>query len=160
MTSNWRTPQDFFKKWDRIFHFTLDVCANKHNAKCRKFFSKKQNALEQDWGKNVCWMNPPYRYRDFAKWMQKAYEASRRGATVVCLVPSSTDSIWFHEWAVKGIIVFIRGRLKFHGATGCGRAPFSNIVVVFPPYPEIPSWRVLKMNLLVLGEMTALQGGR
>ena len=38
---NWETPQDFFDKLNEEFRFTLDVCAEKHTAKCEKYFTKE-----------------------------------------------------------------------------------------------------------------------
>jgi len=73
-------------------------------------------------------MNPPYG-RVIGDWMRKAYEESRKGATVVCLVPARTDTRWWHDYAMKGEIRFIKGRLKFGNATV--NAPFPNAVVVF-----------------------------
>jgi site-specific DNA-methyltransferase (adenine-specific) len=72
-------------------------------------------------------MNPPYG-REIGKWMQKAYEAAQGGATVVCLVPARTDTRWWHEYAIKHEVRFIRGRLKFN--EGKGNAPFPSAVVV------------------------------
>ena len=63
--------------------------------------------------------------------MKKAYESSLNGATVVCLVPSRTDTAWWHDYAVKGQIEFIRGRLKFGGNKNS--APFPSAVVIFKP---------------------------
>lgn len=75
-------------------------------------------------------MNPPYG-RTIKQWMRKAYESSISGATVVCLVPARTDTEWWHEYAMKGDITFIRGRLKFGDAKNS--APFPSAVVVFQP---------------------------
>ena len=47
---DWETPQDFFEKLDKEFHFDLDPCADAENAKCKEFFTKEQNGLLQDWG--------------------------------------------------------------------------------------------------------------
>lgn len=127
-TDDWATPQDFFDDLDREFGFTLDVCADDQNAKCGRYFTREQDGLDQDW-RGICWMNPPYGRGITEKWMQKAYEASKKGATVVCLVPSRTDTKWFHEYAVKGEIRFVKGRLKFGGAKH--PAPFPSIIVVF-----------------------------
>ena len=88
---DWETPIDLFKKLDDEFHFTLDACASVENAKCRRFFSEKENGLTKSWKKDVCWMNPPYGY-EIGLWMAKAYLESLEGATVVCLVPSRTDT--------------------------------------------------------------------
>lgn len=47
---DWETPQDFFNRLDKEFHFNLDPCADEKNAKCKKFFTKEQDGLLQDWG--------------------------------------------------------------------------------------------------------------
>jgi site-specific DNA-methyltransferase (adenine-specific) len=75
-------------------------------------------------------MNPPYG-REIGRWMKKAYESSLDGATVVCLVPARTDTCWWHDYAFKGEVRFIRGRLKFGGSKNA--APFPSAVVVFRP---------------------------
>lgn len=123
----WATPQDFFDKLNNIYRFDLDVCATKENAKCDKFFTIEDDALSKEW-KGVCWMNPPYG-RGIKHWIKKAYDSSLLGATVVCLIPSRTDTIYWHEYVVKGEITFIKGRLKFGNAKNC--APFPSAVVVF-----------------------------
>ena len=126
-TDLWATPQSFFDKYNEKFKFTLDVCASKENAKCKKYFTKEDDGLKQEWS-GVCWMNPPYG-REIIKWMKKAYESSVLGTTVVCLVPARTDTKWWHDYAMKGEIEFIRGRLKFGEAKT--NAPFPSAVIVF-----------------------------
>jgi phage N-6-adenine-methyltransferase len=128
-TDMWATPQGFFDSLNARFKFTLDVCASPENAKCANYFTEQDDGLAQEW-KGVCWMNPPYG-RTIGKWMKKAYESSQKGATVVCLVPARTDTAWWHDYAVKGQIEFIRGRLKFGGSANS--APFPSAVVVFSP---------------------------
>jgi len=125
----WATPQDFFDRYNGLYGFQLDVCASPENAKCTRFFTKEDDGLAQEWV-GVCWMNPPYG-RGIKHWMRKAYQSSLAGATVVCLVPARTDTAWWHDYAVKGQIEFIRGRLKFGGAVNS--APFPSAVVVFTP---------------------------
>src|SRR5208337_1220759 len=94
-SDEWETPDAIFRMLDKEFGFTLDVCATTTNAKCARFFTKEDNGLRQDWGKNVCWMNPPYsQLRD---WLHKAHESSTRGATVVCLTFARTDTAGFHD---------------------------------------------------------------
>ena len=73
-------------------------------------------------------MNPPYG-REIGKWMRKAYESSLYGATVVCLVPARTDTAWWHDYAMKGEVEFVRGRLKFGGSKAS--APFPSAIVTF-----------------------------
>lgn len=98
---DWETPREFFERLDGEFHFDLDVCAFPHNAKCLAYFTKEDDGLARDWGKHTCWMNPPYG-KDIKAWMTKALDASRRGATVVCLVPSRTDTAWWHDTVIAG----------------------------------------------------------
>lgn len=128
-TDLWAAPQDFFDKLNAEFRFTLDVCATDKNAKCASYFTEQENGLAQTWRGNV-WMNPPYG-RTISAWMKKAHEASLAGATVVCLVPARTDTAWWHNYAMKGQIRFIRGRLKFGNAKH--NAPFPSAVVIFTP---------------------------
>lgn len=132
-TVEWATPQDFFDKVNAEFGpFTLDVCATPQNAKCAEFFTAEQDGLRQEWAPRRCWMNPPYG-RVIGDWMRKAYEESKRGATVACLVPARTDTAWWHDYAVHGKIRFIRGRLKFGG--GKANAPFPSALIVFTENP-------------------------
>lgn len=125
---DWSTPKSLFDELDREFHFQLDVCANSKNAKCKKYYSEEVNGLVQDWAPRTCWMNPPYG-PDLKTWMKKAHEEARKGAAVVCLVPARTDTIWWHEYALKGEIRFIKGRIRFDNGTG--RATFPSCVVIF-----------------------------
>jgi len=48
-SDNWATPADFFRALDAEFHFTVDVCASKENAKCPAYFTKEQDGLAQEW---------------------------------------------------------------------------------------------------------------
>ena len=128
-SDDWATPQDFFDKMSSVWGpFDLDVCASPGNAKCRRFFTKEDNGLSKDW-LGRCWMNPPYG-RAIGAWMKKAYEESLRGAqVVVCLVPARTDTAWWHDYAAKGQVTFIRVRMKF--GEHQNSAPFPSAVVVF-----------------------------
>lgn len=130
---DWETPQNLFDEYDQQFHFTLDVCANSENAKCEKYFTVGDDGLSQDW-QGVCWMNPPYG-REIGKWMTKVYKSSLNGATVVCLIPARTDTRWWHEYAMKGEIRFLRGRIRFVGGKSC--APFPSAIVIFRSKEEL-----------------------
>ena len=128
-TDNWATPQDFFDELDEEFQFTLDPCASPDNAKCEKYFTKEENGLIQSWAGETVFMNPPYG-RAIKDWVKKAYDESKQGATVVCLLPARTDTRWFHDYIYeKAEIRFIKGRLKFGGAKNS--APFPSMVVIF-----------------------------
>lgn len=113
--TTWATPQDFFDRYDAIYHFETDVCALPENAKCARYFTPEMDGLKQEWT-GVCWMNPPYG-REIGKWIKKAYESARDNlATVVCLLPARTDTAWYHDYILPHAHVeFVRGRLKFGG---------------------------------------------
>ena len=68
--------------------------------------------------------------RKIGKWLRKGYEESLKGSLVVFLIPSRTDTKWWHEYVFKASeIRFIRGRLKFGNAQNS--APFPSVIVVF-----------------------------
>ena len=123
-TDMWETPQNIFDDWDSRYHFTVDVCATEENAKCEKYYTPEMDGLKQKW-EGVCWCNPPYG-REIGKWVEKAYTSN---CTVVMLLPARTDTKWFHNYCMKGHIIFIRGRLKFGNATNS--APFPSMIVIF-----------------------------
>lgn len=145
LTPEWPTPTGVFQALNTRYHFDLDACATRENAKCERYFSLEQDALRQEWTGTV-WANPPYG-RELGRWLKKAYESSQQGATVVCLVPARTDSHWWHAYCMKGNIFFIRGRLRFGDAQNS--APFPSAVVVFEP-PDLQREEVSR---------TAIAGG-
>lgn len=76
-TDMWATPQDFFDALDAEFHFTLDACAVKENAKCAAYYTPEQNGLDQPWTGRV-WCNPPYG-RNVGQWVKKAHDTASGG---------------------------------------------------------------------------------
>jgi phage N-6-adenine-methyltransferase len=130
-TNEWATPQAFFDELNAEFRFTLDPCCTHENAKCARHFTAAEDGLKESWAYERVFMNPPYG-REIGKWMKKAYESSNLlGSLVVCLVPARTDTHWWHDFAAKGEVRFIRGRLKF--GDGKNSAPFPSAVVIFRP---------------------------
>ena len=130
-SKEWATPQHFFDKLDDMFGpFTLDPCANSSNYKVMTHFTEKEDGLEQDWGGEVVFMNPPYG-RSIKAWIKKAYEESqKKDTTVVALIPSRTDTKYWHDYVLKAHeLYFVKGRLKF--GNGENSAPFPSAVVIF-----------------------------
>ena len=128
-SDEWSTPDDFFEKLNSIYKFTLDPCANENNKKTKLFYSKDEDGLTKDWEGHSVFMNPPYsKVKD---WMKKAFEeGGKDNTTVVCLIPSRTDTSYWHNYCFKSKeIHFIRGRLKFSNSKNS--APFPSAVVVF-----------------------------
>lgn len=115
---DWKTPKALYQALDAEFGFTDDPCPTNPTS----------DGLQREWGA-VSFVNPPYG-REIKRWVAKAHEQSRKGKTVVLLVPSRTDTGWWHEHCMKAReIRFIRGRLYFDD--GPGRAPFPSAIVVF-----------------------------
>jgi len=123
---NWGTPQFFFDYLDEIFSFDLDPCAEESNAKCKDYYTIKEDGLSKSWEGKRVFMNPPYG-RELPKWMKKASEEG----IVVCLVPARTDTAWFHDYVIPlaSLVYFVKGRIRFEGADHS--APFPSMVVIY-----------------------------
>lgn len=125
-SDEWSTPQHLFDMLDREFHFTTDGAATVCNTKCGRFYT---DALTHRWT-GIIWLNPPYSQN--AAFIRKAYVEAGQGATVVCLIPSRTDTAYWHDYCMNAAeIRFIRGRLKF--GDGKSPAPFPSAIVIFRP---------------------------
>lgn len=152
-SDEWTTPRDFFDALDLEFQFVLDAAATNESKLARMYLGPDhvnefcRDALTRDWSEIVgslihrgIWLNPPYsKCREF---IGKAAAEAQRGATVVCLIPSRTDTRWWHEhvWdrmthaCRPGVEVrFVKGRLKFGGASTANSAPFPSVAVIFRP---------------------------
>jgi phage N-6-adenine-methyltransferase len=131
-SDEWATPQRLFNELNNEFNFQLDVAATASNAKCRRFYDRAMNGLDEDWATRN-WCNPPY--SQIAKWVTKARREQLKGRLTVMLVPARTDTAWFQDSVIKKPDVevrFIRRRLRFIGAKG--EAPFPSIIIIFKPH--------------------------
>lgn len=177
-SDEWSTPKEFYAALDAEFDFMLDAAASAENSKLRgpryeNYYLgldhpdlNRRDALSCDWYRILdfrspaVWLNPPYsQCREFIA--KAALEASK-GCTVVCLVPSRTDTRWWHEhvWDRErhrtrpGVEVrFVKSRLKFGiagqsirtslrngpGSQPNNSAPFPSVVIVFRPVPLCPA---------------------
>lgn len=128
-SDEYATPQHVFDELNNEFNFNLDVAANENNHKCEAYFDLKSDGLSQDWGGYRVFCNPPY--SQIGKWVKKAfYESKKDNTLVVMLIPSRTDTRYFHDYIYKRTeIRFIKGRLKFGG--NVNSAPFPSMIVIF-----------------------------
>jgi len=128
-SDEWETPQDLFDELNEEFHFDLDPCCTAENHKCETYFTLENNGLTKNWGGYRVWCNPPYSEID--KWVEKAYRETRNDNTlVVLLIPSRTDTRYFHNYIYQRTeIRFIKGRLKFGDSKNS--APFPSMLVIF-----------------------------
>lgn len=152
-SDEWATPIKTFLALDREFNFTLDAAAMRENALCPAYLGPDhdnvscRDALQCDWSRQMgsriathaVWLNPPY--SKCSAFIAKSSHEAQKGCTVVCLVPSRTDTAWWHNYiwnaaanrTYRGVeIRFIRGRLKFGSCENS--APFPSVVIVLRPH--------------------------
>ena len=94
----WETPKEeyAYAVWNYDVTPTIDVCATEKNRRCEKYFSEKDNALNQEWNEDF-FMNPPY--SQINKWMKKAYEQhTKYNVNALILVFGKIGVKWFHEF--------------------------------------------------------------
>jgi site-specific DNA-methyltransferase (adenine-specific) len=142
-SDEWETPLDFYQGLDSIYHFTLDPCSTSDNAKCKKFFTAKENGLEQSWKGETVFINPPY--SNISDWAKKCnYEYIRNNATTVMLIPARTDTDYFHLYCMEATSYgFVHHRLCFEnrslpswrsdGSHKKSPAPYPSILIIHDP---------------------------
>lgn len=115
---DWEIPRGVYDTLDAEFHFDFDPCP--HNPTF--------DGLTVAWGESN-FVNPPYG-REIGKWLEKGAQEASLGKTVVFLIPSRTDTRWWHDYCMAATeIRFIRGRIKFAGAKF--NAPFPSALVIW-----------------------------
>jgi len=142
ISNEWETPQAFYDSLNKEFNFTLDPCCQEYNHKTDKYYTPDDDGLKKSWEGETVFCNPPYG-KEIGTWVKKCYEESKKPNTiVVMLIPSRTDTKWFHKYIYnKAEIRFLQGRLKFinrllpswnpEGNFKLQSAPFPSMVVVF-----------------------------
>ncbi len=114
---NWKTPKIFYEGLNKEFNFNYDPCPPDY----------KIDGLTSNWG-GRSFVNPPY--SDILRWVTKGWLESQKGKLVVMLIPSRTDTRWWHDYVMKAKeIRFIKGRLKFDDQKNS--APFPSAIVIF-----------------------------
>ncbi len=142
-TDEWATPKTLFRSLNKEFHFDLDVAASSKNATCKNYFTKKTNGLKQDWYRNsktkAVFCNPPYG-KGVENWLRKAIDESKKGCTVVCLIPFRTDTKYFHQLIYDKAceIRLIKGRLKYDDKKQS--APFPSAIIIYRKGKTKTSW--------------------
>lgn len=115
---DWKTPKAVYQILDAEFNFDFDPCPA----------NPQFDGLKIKWRKSN-FVNPPYG-RELPHWIAKGYCEYLDGKTVVFLIPSRTDTKWWHKYCMKADeIRFIKGRLKFDDQKNS--APFPSAVVIF-----------------------------
>jgi hypothetical protein len=133
-SEEWPTPQQFFTSLNREFHFTLDPCATQDNAKCRRYFTKVQNGLQQEWTTHRVFCNPPYG-RDIWKWLGSASRHREMAPSSCCSpMPAPTP---------VGSMIGSTGKLTKSGSLEGG----SNSAMEVSPHPFLRLWPCIGLRL-------------
>lgn len=111
----WRTNKQFYSLLNKEFNFDIDIAANKHNAKCKTFYSKEHSALEPgiDWFKysktKSLFLNPPFSLFDqFLSECNHQIKRVNEGRIVVIIRADSFETGWFRNNCVNPL----DGKLK------------------------------------------------
>jgi len=96
-----KTEKGLFEELNDEFGFTLNPCCKNEITKCNRWFVDEEG-LEDDWGKEIVYLCPPT--KNIARWI---------------------------EYAMKGEIRLVKGRLKFGGSSNS--ATFPSMIVIFRP---------------------------
>ncbi len=111
------TPWEFIRACEHRFGpIAFDLAASPTNAKAKRFFTKEDDSLVQQWHKipGLLWLNPEF--DDIAPWARKCHFEASRGARILFLTPASVGSNWFAEHVFKkSLVLALNGRIKFEG---------------------------------------------
>jgi len=162
-SDEWQTPASVFDPLHSEFGFDLDAAATADNRMVPNYLGPDHSYERSDalagsckWSNygNTIWLNPPYS-QCLAFIARAAMESQCGGCTVVCLVPSRTDTRWWHNYVYDrsthkfrpGVEArFLKGRVKFGLANGQpireslrngpgsavnNSAPFPSVIIVF-----------------------------
>lgn len=124
---DWETPDHIVRMVKEVYggKILVDVASHKGNPTGAGLcWTPETDAFSyDDWG-SYWYCNPPYG-RTLGKWADHIAQQTREG---IVLVPARTDTKWFHTlWEWSDLVCFIKGRLRFKGATA--GAPFPSAVI-------------------------------
>ena len=167
MTSDkqdWETPQELFDNLNKEFDFELDAFATKKNAKCKQYFTKRDDSFQQDWTKyKSIFINPPYTSKVQDKVLEKINDTIShpdwRGV-IVLLIPARTDTKRWHDYIFNKAdeIRFIKGRLKFEvDGIPRGSSTFPSAIIVYDHRKRKEVSEILKENEVSSNEISSAE---
>tara|TARA_R110000803_G_scaffold14135_2_gene39395 strand:+ start:265 stop:657 length:393 start_codon:yes stop_codon:yes gene_type:complete len=119
-SDNWGTPENIKEKYKNHF----DPCPYEYEV----------DGLTIEW-KDKNFVNPPF--SKLKEWSKKINEEAKKGKEIVLLMPSRTDTKYFHEYLLplNPKIEFIKGRVKYvdldNSSTKPTSSPFPSILLTF-----------------------------
>lgn len=133
--NNWATPGWLFDALDKEYGFQLDVCAEDWNAKCRAYWTEKENGLEKRWRK-VNWLNPPYSGKyPVTHWLNKALVEMEKGNRTIAILKNDPSTRWYCDYVLRATSIYIitGARVQFEPPPGvkASSCAFPSILVDF-----------------------------
>ena len=136
----WETPAELSASLsEAVGGFDLDPCAGSTNSRLARVKARVLLTFNDD-GLNAKWFgtvfcNPQYG-RSLSRWISKCATEAESGTTIVALIPSRTDTQYWHDHiAGKADIWMLKGRLRF--GDGAAPSPFPSTVVLWGGTSEL-----------------------
>lgn len=111
-SDDWLTPPEIVTA---LGPFDLDPCASEVRpwATATQHYTRADDGLAQPWH-GLIWMNPPY--SNIGGWLERLAEHG----SGIALVFARTETAAFHRhvWPHASLLMFLRGRLRFHRVDG------------------------------------------
>ena len=131
---DWNTPPEIMQ----LLHagwphgVDLDPCSNAGSiVEAKRSYTEDDDGLAQPWKvdeQGLIYVNPPYG-KPLMLWADKIQREISKHHTIVTLVPSRTDTLWWRKLTENAYcVIFLAGRLRFLGALQS--APFPSALVV------------------------------
>ena len=120
----WYTPKDYMEKVQLVLgDIDLDPASCEvanETVKAKRYFTKEQDGLLQDWAGAV-YINPPYTRAIVAQFTDKLIHHYQRGdvSQAILLVYATTDTDWFQKaLSASDAVLFTNARIKFYNVSG------------------------------------------
>ena len=129
----WQTPSDLLATILSAANreaFDLDPCSPRVDGPVPALtrWTESDDGLTRTW-RGLVFVNPPYS-RELPKWVAKCAQEAVASTVVIGLVPSRTDTRWWHSHvAGQADVIALKGRLRF--GNGKGSAPFPSALVIW-----------------------------
>lgn len=137
--NHWNTPAAVLDRVRELAPIALDPCSNPTSivrAAVEYSAHRGEDGLEESWrGRGLVFVNPPYGRNLLDLWCEKAARefppGPLDGDELVMLLPSSTDTRWFHRHARRADVLCMwgPGRVRFVGAPGKFGPTFGSVLL-------------------------------
>ena len=99
--SRWGTPPFLYDWLDSLFGFTIDLCADPENYKHPRYYTERDNTLQQSWAGERGFDNPP-NGAGIGRFIAKGRDSAiHDDALSVHLVPHRADTEWWNRYVMQ-----------------------------------------------------------